>query len=96
MLGLQQQHDMFAAMGSPLDYKQGSPQKMDGSPMHHQELGIFQQNLDSVSNGAKRNKNDDMLQSAEVGNTVSTTASAPKKHDKKKGDNNGVKKKKTR
>lgn len=106
MLGLQQQHDMFGNMGSPLDYK-GSPQKMEGSPMsplHHQELGMFQQqgleNVNSTSNGVKR-KNEDVvllqsqnLSSSEIGSTQATPTTT-KKNEKKKNDN-GVKKKKTR
>lgn len=105
MLGLQQQHDMFGNMGSPLEYK-GSPQKMEGSPMsplHHQELGMFQQgleNVNSTSNGVKR-KNEDVvllqsqnLSSSEIGSTQATPTTT-KKNEKKKNDN-GVKKKKTR
>lgn len=107
MLGLQQQHDMFGNMGSPLEFK-SSPQKMEGSPMsplHHQELGIFQQqqgleNVNSSSNGVKR-KNEDVvllqsqnLSSSEIGSTQATPTST-KKNEKKKNDN-GVKKKKTR
>ncbi|CAH2001841.1 unnamed protein product [Acanthoscelides obtectus] len=100
MLGLQQQHDMFGNMGSPLEYK-GSPQKLDGSPMHHQDLGMFQQNLEQVNNNeAGKRKNEDVvllqsqnLSSSEIGSTQTTTTT--KKNDKKKNDN-GVKKKKTR
>lgn len=97
MLGLQQQHDMFTNMGSPLDYK-GSPQKLD-SPMHQD---YFQQNMENVNNntnGVKR-KNEDvvMLQSQNLSSTEigTNTTSTQKKNDKKKNDNNGVKKKKTR
>lgn len=99
MLGLQQQHDMFTNMGSPLDYK-GSPQKLDGSPMHHQDY--FQQNMENVNNngnGVKRKGEDvvmlqsQSLTSSEIG---TTTGGGQKKNDKKKNDNNGVKKKKTR
>lgn len=103
MLGLQHQHDMFGNMGSPLEYK-GSPQKLDNSPMspmHHQDLSMFQQGMENVnnSNGVKR-KNEDVvllqsqnLSSTEIGNAPTTTT---KKNEKKKNDNNGVKKKKTR
>lgn len=100
MLGLQQQHDMFGNMGSPLEYK-GSPQKLDGSPMHHQDLGMFQPNLENVnnnSNGSKR-KNDDvvMLQSQNLSSTeIGSTQSTPSKKSEKKKNDNGVKKKKTR
>lgn len=96
MLGLQQQHDMFGNMGSPLDFK-GSPQKLENSPMHHQEF--YTQNLESVNNNSKR-KNEEVvllqnqnMTSSEIGATSTTTQ---KKSDKKKNDNNGVKKKKTR
>lgn len=106
MLGLQQQHDMFSNMGSPLEYK-GSPQKLENSPMHHQDLGIFQQGMENVNNngggggGGVKRKNDDvvLLQSQNLSSTDmgSATAQPPaKKADKKKTDNNGVKKKKTR
>lgn len=91
MLGLQQPHDVFSSMGAPLEYK---TQKLDGSPMHHQDF--FPQALES---SAKRNKTDDviLLQSQGLASgEVSTPPPAPKKSDKKKGDNNGVKKKKTR
>ncbi|KAJ8918295.1 hypothetical protein NQ315_014165 [Exocentrus adspersus] len=105
MLGLQHQHDMFGNnMGSPLEYK-GSAQKMDSSPMspmHHQDLSMFQQGMENVnnnSNGVKR-KNEDVvllqsqnLSSTEIGSAPTTTT---KKNEKKKNDNNGVKKKKTR
>lgn len=92
MLGLQQAHDVFPNMGSP--------QKLDNSPMHPQDLGIFQQQgMDSTPNGMKR-KGDDVvllqsqnLSSTEMGNQPTSTQ---KKNDKKKTDNNGVKKKKTR
>lgn len=99
MLGLQQQHDMFASMGSPLDYK-GTNQKLENSPMH-QDLGIFQQGMEAVnnnSNGVKR-KNDEvvLLQSQNISSEIpTTTTTTQKKNDKKKNDNNGVKKKKTR
>lgn len=102
MLGLQQQHDMFTNMGSPLDYK-GSPQKLENSPMHHQDLGIFQQSMENVNNngGGVKRKNEDVvllqsqnLSSSDMGPT--TTQPTQKKNDKKKSDNNGVKKKKTR
>lgn len=94
MLGLQQQHDMFSNMGS-MEYK-GSPQKMD-SPMH-QDLGIFQQGMETVNGNGVKRKDDVLLQSqslssTEIGNTAPTTQ---KKNEKKKNDNNGVKKKKTR
>lgn len=102
MLGLQQQqHDMFANMGSPMEYK-GSPQKLDGSPIHHQDLGgLYTQGIDglgSSSNSGKR-KNEDVvllqsqnLSSNEIGSTQNT---GTKKNDKKKNES-GVKKKKTR
>lgn len=108
MLGLQhqQQHDMFSGMASAMEYK-SSPQKLDGSPMH-QELSMFQQGLESVSNNnnnvAKR-KNEDviLLQSQSLSSTdmgtvapATTSTTTQKKSDKKKNDNNGVKKKKTR
>ncbi|XP_050500056.1 retinal homeobox protein Rx-B [Diabrotica virgifera virgifera] len=100
MLGIQQQHDMFGNMGSPMEYK-GSPQKLDGSPIHHQDLGMYSpgmENINNNSNGVKR-KNEDVvllqshnLSSTEIGSTQNTST---KKNDKKKNDN-GVKKKKTR
>ncbi|KAJ8956927.1 hypothetical protein NQ318_014346 [Aromia moschata] len=103
MLGLQQSHDMFGNMGSPLEYK-GSPQKLDNSPMspmHHPDMGMFQQGVENVhsnANGIKR-KNEDVvllqsqnLSSTDIGSTPTTTT---KKNEKKKNDNNGVKKKKT-
>lgn len=102
MLGLQQQHDMFGNMGSPLNEYKGSPQKLDGSPMHHQDIGMFQQGIDSVSNssGGMKRKNDDVvllqsqnLSTSDISNATTTTQ---KKNEKKKNDNNGVKKKKTR
>ncbi|KAJ8972504.1 hypothetical protein NQ314_000148 [Rhamnusium bicolor] len=104
MLGLQQQHDMFGNMGSPLEYK-GSPQKLDNSPMspmHHQDLSMFQQGMENVNNNSNsvKRKNEDVvllqsqnLSSTEIGNAPTTTT---KKNEKKKNDNNGVKKKKTR
>ncbi|KAJ8983133.1 hypothetical protein NQ317_014708 [Molorchus minor] len=105
MLGLQQAHDMFGNMGSPMDYK-GSPQKMENSamsPMHHPDMGMFQQGMENVNsnaNGVKR-KNEDVvllqsqnLSSTELVGTQPTTTT--KKNEKKKNDNNGVKKKKTR
>lgn len=93
MLGLQQPHDVFPNMGSP--------QKLDNSPMHPQDLGLFQQQgMDTTQNGMKR-KGDDVvllqsqnLSSTEMGNQPTSTQN--KKNDKKKTDNNGVKKKKTR
>lgn len=99
MLGLQQQHEMFANM-SPLE----SSQKMDGSPMHHQDLSIaYQANMEPIgsTNGVpQQRKKEDVvllqsqnLNSTEIGNASSTTS---KKNEKKKGENNGVKKKKTR
>ncbi|XP_017768641.1 PREDICTED: retinal homeobox protein Rx-A [Nicrophorus vespilloides] len=100
MLGLQQQHDMFTSMGSPLDYK-GSP-KMENSPMH-QELGMFNMENNNGNQGGVKRKNEDVvllqsqnLSSNEIGTTTVTPAPPPKKNDKKKNDNNGVKKKKTR
>ncbi|KAL3281769.1 hypothetical protein HHI36_004970 [Cryptolaemus montrouzieri] len=98
MLGLQNQHDMFTNMGSPLEYK-GSP-KMENSPMHHQDLS-FQQGFEAINNNVTngKRKGEDVvllqsqnLSSTEIGNTPTTT----KKNEKKKTDNNGVKKKKTR
>lgn len=100
MLGLQQPHDVFPGMGSP--------QKLDGSPLHpHQDLGIYQQQqqqtMDS-QNGLKR-KGDDvvLLQSQSLSSTDmggggggGVSQPAQKKNEKKKTDNNGVKKKKTR
>ncbi|CAG9768659.1 unnamed protein product [Ceutorhynchus assimilis] len=105
MLGLQQhQHEMFAGMGSPLDYEKSSPQKLDGSPMHHQDLSMaFQGAMDTIgsTNGVhQQRKKEDVvllqsqtLNSTEIANASSTTS---KKSVKKKNDNNGVKKKKTR
>lgn len=106
MLGLQQhQHEMFGNMGSPLDYDKASPQKLDSSPMHHQDLSMtFQGNMETIgsTNGVQQQqrKKDDVvllqsqtLNSTEMGNPSSTTS---KKNEKKKSDNNGVKKKKTR
>ncbi|KRT81545.1 Homeobox domain-containing protein [Oryctes borbonicus] len=101
MLGLQQQHDMFTNIGSPLEYK-GSPQKLENSPMH-QDLGIFQQGMENVNNnvGGVKRKNDDvvLLQSQNLSSTdmgAQSVQPPPKKSDKKKTDNNGIKKKKTR
>lgn len=106
MLGLQQHGDMFGSMGSPLEYK-GSPQKIESSqmsPIHHQELGMFQQGMDSVNNGTNgiKRKTEDVvmlqsqnLSSNEIGSTQVATTTTTKKNDKKKNDN-GVKKKKTR
>lgn len=98
MLGLQQQHDMFSNMGSPMEYK-GSPQKMDNSPMH-QDLGMFQQGMESVNssaNGVKRKNEEVLLQSQSLSSTeIGNTGTTQKKNEKKKNDNNGVKKKKTR
>ncbi|EFA04590.1 retinal homeobox protein Rx-B [Tribolium castaneum] len=91
MLGLQQQHDMFGNMGSPMEYK-GSPQKLDGSPMH-QELGMFQ----GMEGGGQKRKEEVLLQSQSLSSTeIGNTTTTQKKNEKKKGDNNGVKKKKTR
>lgn len=93
MLGLQQQHDMFGGMGSP---------KLDGSPMHHQDLGLFQQQQQQqqtgleVANGVKRKPDDVVLLQAQADLQTANVGPAPKKSDKKKADNNGVKKKKTR
>ncbi|KAG5896638.1 hypothetical protein JTB14_009545 [Gonioctena quinquepunctata] len=103
MLGLQQQqqHEMFGSMGTPMEYKGSPQQKIDGSPMHHQEMTMYQPNLEGVNNninGVKRKPEDVVLlqsqnlSSSEIG---STQATATKKNDKKKNDN-GVKKKKTR
>lgn len=91
MLGLQQPHDVFPNMGSP--------QKLDNSSMNHQDLGLFQQSMDSTQNGLKRKGEDVvLLQSQNLSSTdmVSQPANTQKKNDKKKTDNNGVKKKKTR
>lgn len=106
MLGLQQQHEMFGNMGSPLDYgDKSSPQKLDGSPMHHQDLSMtFSGNMENIgsTNGVpqQQRKKEDVvllqsqtLNSTEIANASSTTS---KKTEKKKNDNNGVKKKKTR
>ncbi|ENN78432.1 paired box protein Pax-6 isoform X2 [Dendroctonus ponderosae] len=104
MLGLQQQHEMFGNMGSPLEYDKAPPQKMDGSPMNHQDLSIaYQANMEPIgsTNGVpQQRKKEDVvllqsqnLNSTEIGNASSTTS---KKNEKKKGENNGVKKKKTR
>ncbi|CAH1110259.1 unnamed protein product [Psylliodes chrysocephalus] len=99
MLGLQQQHDMFGSMGSPMEYK-GSPQKLDGSPIH-QDLGMYSpgmENINNNSNSAKRKTEDVvLLQSQNLSSTEigSTQTAPPKKNEKKKNDN-GVKKKKTR
>lgn len=109
MLGIQQQHEMFANMGSPLNYDKSplnydksSPQKLDNSPMHHQDLSMtFQNNMEPVgsTNGVQQRKKDDVvllqsqtLNTTEIANASSTTT---KKNEKKKNDN-GVKKKKTR
>ncbi|KAL1512568.1 hypothetical protein ABEB36_002142 [Hypothenemus hampei] len=104
MLGLQQQHEMFGNMGSPLEYDKASPQKVDGSPMHHQDLSMtFQGNMENIgsTNGVQQQrKKDDVvllqsqsLNTTEIANASSTTN---KKNEKKKNENNGVKKKKTR
>ncbi|XP_076254882.1 homeobox domain-containing protein reversed polarity isoform X2 [Rhynchophorus ferrugineus] len=102
MLGFQQQHEMFNNLGSPLDYDKSSPQKLDNSPMHHQDLSMtFQSNIENVgTTNVLPKKKDDVvllqsqsLNSTEIANASSTTN---KKSDKKKTDNNGVKKKKTR
>ncbi|CAH1117801.1 unnamed protein product [Phaedon cochleariae] len=98
MLGLQQhQQEMFAGLGSP--------QKLEGSPLHHQELGMYSPGLEGVNgSGGMKRKNEDVvllqsqnLSSSEIGSSqgVSTTTTTTKKNDKKKNDN-GVKKKKTR
>lgn len=112
MLGLQNQHDMFANMGSPLEYKtssldyKGSPleyktsPKLDNSPLHHQDLS-FQQSFEAMNNnvsGAKMKKEDvALLQSQNLSSSdIKPTTTTQKKNEKKKSDNNGVKKKKTR
>lgn len=99
MLGLQQQHDMFSNMGSPIEYK-GSPQKLENSPMH-QDLGMFQQqgleSVNSNANGVKRKNEEVLLQSQSLSSTeIGNTPTTQKKNEKKKNENNGVKKKKTR
>ncbi|XP_050308818.1 retinal homeobox protein Rx-B [Anthonomus grandis grandis] len=106
MLGLQQQHEMFTNMGSPLEYDKSSPQKLDGSPMHHQDLSMTFQHggaMDSIgsTNGvqSQRKKEDVvMLQSQTLDSTeiVNASSTTNKKSEKKKNEGGGVKKKKTR
>ncbi|XP_060518359.1 retinal homeobox protein Rx-B-like isoform X4 [Cylas formicarius] len=101
MLGLQQQHEMFGGMGSPLEYSKSSPQKLDNSPMHHEELGMFQPVIENVgsSNGMQRKKDDVVLLQSQTLNSTemaSATSTTSKKNEKKKNETNGVKKKKTR
>ncbi|XP_030755057.1 paired box protein Pax-6-like isoform X2 [Sitophilus oryzae] len=102
MLGFQQQHEMFTNLGSPIDYEKASAQKLDHSPMNHQDLSMtYQTNIENVGtpNGLSKKKDDvvllqsQALNSTEIANASSTTS---KKNEKKKSDNNGVKKKKTR
>ncbi|XP_044750975.1 retinal homeobox protein Rx-B [Coccinella septempunctata] len=111
MLGLQNQHDMFSNMGSPLEYKtspldyKGSPleyktsPKLENSPLHHQDLS-FQQGFEAMNNnvsGAKLKKEDvAILQSQNLNSSDIKPTTTQKKTEKKKTDNNGVKKKKTR
>lgn len=96
MLGLHQhQNDLFAGMNpSVLEYKDSSA-KIDDTV--HQD---YQQNMDGIVNGNRKNGDVILLQSQNLSSTAlanaTSTTTTQKKNDKKKNENGGVKKKKTR
>ncbi|XP_057664456.1 retinal homeobox protein Rx-A [Diorhabda carinulata] len=98
MLGLQQQqHDMFGTIGSPMDYKE-TTRKLEGSPIHHQDLnGLYTQGIEGPNGGKRKNEEVVLLQSQNLSSSEigSTQSAGTKKNDKKKNES-GVKKKKTR